>query len=84
MLLVVDVTAVISLADCMTSQSMSATLTNHSVLHLALSEVMCQRLQEETSFMIPMVGEGQSIVQLLADLRYGYKEGFDHQHIKTK
>ena len=41
----------------------------HGKIHLALSELGCGRLDDDTSLMIPVVSPGTSIAQLLADLR---------------
>ena len=62
-------TAFLTMVDCMTTHNISAELDHYSVLHIALTDLGCQRLEEESSLMIPMVEGRQAMVQLLADLR---------------
>ena len=66
---ILDVTAVLSLVNCMDTHHISSELYHHQVFLLAITEVGCQRTPEETSFMIPLVEMGNSIVQMLTDLR---------------
>jgi len=64
-----DMTAVLSLLSCSKTHSLSKNLKTHGKIHLALSELGCGRLDDDTSMMIPVVSPGTSIAQLLADLR---------------
>ena len=59
-----------TLVDCKTAHQISSEMFQHSILHLSITDLGCQRMREETSFMIPMVERDNSIVQLLADHRY--------------
>jgi len=67
-----DLTAVLSLVDCTKSQSISRKVSKHNTLHVAISDIGCQRLEWDTSMLIPVVDPGTALVQLLADLRYAH------------
>lgn len=67
-----DLDFVLSMLDCSKSHSLSEKVSQHETLHLALSDYGCKRLTQDTSMLIPVVEPGNSIVQLLADLRYAH------------
>eukprot|EP00092_Neocalanus_flemingeri_P000465 GFUD01000495.1.p1 GENE.GFUD01000495.1~~GFUD01000495.1.p1 ORF type:complete len:837 (+),score=225.49 GFUD01000495.1:88-2598(+) len=67
-----DLTALLSLVDCSKSHSLSRKVAKHNTMHVAISDIGCKRLVQDTSLLIPVVEPGNSIVQLLADLRYAH------------
>ena len=61
-----------SLTDCKTTHNISESLLaqdNQPVFHLAITDLACSRIPHGSSMLVPMVGQGQSVVQLLTDLR---------------
>ena len=67
-----DKTAVLSLLNCAQTHSLAKMVSQHDTLHIAIFDLGCQRLEQDTSMMLPVVGPGNSVVQLLSDLRYLY------------
>ena len=87
--LILDLTAMMSLADCVFTHAVSESLISHGwivasnisvdtrtkiqttqpVFHLAITDLVCSRLAHDSSTLVPMVQKGQSVVQLLIDLR---------------
>ena len=65
-----DLTAVLSLANCAKTQSISRKVSQHSTMHVAISDIGCQRPDWDTSMLVPVVSPGTALLQLLADLRY--------------
>jgi len=65
-----EMTVVLSLLNCEKSHSLSRNMSQHETLHIAISDLGCKRLEQDTSMLLPVVGPGNSIVQLLSDLRY--------------
>jgi len=64
-----DKTAVLSLLNCAQTHSLAKMMSQHETLHIAISDLGCKRLEQDTSMMLPVVGPGNSVVQLLSDLR---------------
>ena len=64
-----DLTVVLTLLDCAKTHSLSRKVTMHDTLHIGLTDIGCKRGGQEPSVLIPVVGPGTGLVQLLADLR---------------
>eukprot|EP00090_Calanus_glacialis_P014319 TRINITY_DN2308_c0_g1_i1.p1 TRINITY_DN2308_c0_g1~~TRINITY_DN2308_c0_g1_i1.p1 ORF type:complete len:839 (-),score=174.35 TRINITY_DN2308_c0_g1_i1:100-2616(-) len=65
-----DLTVVLTLLDCAKTHSLSRKVTMHDTLHIGLTDIGCKRGGQEPSVLIPVVGPGTGLVQLLADLRH--------------
>jgi len=65
-----DLSGVISLVNCIKSHSISRRLGDKPVVHLAISDLGCKRLERKSGMMFPLVEGKRGLVQLLSDLRY--------------
>lgn len=64
-----EMTAVLSLLNCEQTHTLSKLMMKYDSFHIAISDLGCKRLEHDTSMLLPVVGPGNSVVQLLSDLR---------------
>ena len=64
-----DHTVLLTMMNCDETHSLSQDLSRSDTIHVGISELGCQRFTVDTGLLVPVTSPGNSIAQLLADLR---------------